>query len=81
MIGDDSMACVNADGTLTGTARRILNVLIVEEKNTDKIAADAGLPMFKVRSLVREMVQSGVIEELDDGYLISDKGRQKLNES
>ncbi|WP_070121435.1 hypothetical protein [Bacillus marinisedimentorum] len=74
------MACVNADGTLTGTARKILNVLTDEVKSTDEIAASAGLPMFKVRSLVREMAQSGVVDQLETGYLISEKGMEKLNQ-
>jgi hypothetical protein len=54
------MACVNPDGTLTGSAKAILEALRTAE-TAERIAPIAGLPLFRVRSALRELVTAGLV--------------------
>jgi predicted transcriptional regulator len=40
----------------------------------EKIAKDAGLPLFRVRSGLRELTQAGLVAQKDDNYELSPKG-------
>ncbi|MEW5925081.1 MAG: hypothetical protein AB1746_13935 [Candidatus Zixiibacteriota bacterium] len=72
------MGCVNPDGTITSSARRMLQIL-TEPMTPEEAARAAGQPLFKVRSSLREMVESGLIENEGDRYLITESGLQKLS--
>ena len=54
------MACVNSDGTISPSARRFLEVLR-EPAPADELAKTTGFPMFRVRSALREMEESGLV--------------------
>lgn len=59
------MACVNPDGTMTPSAIAILTALRSAE-TAEEIAPLAGLPLFRVRSALRELVAAGLVA-VDDG--------------
>ncbi len=66
------MACVNADGTLSASGRAILGA--VEQPATpEQVAAATGLPLFRVRSGLRELVAAGLVSE--DGLLFAAASR------
>jgi DNA-binding IclR family transcriptional regulator len=71
------MACVNSDGTLTVVAAQILAALATADDPAD-IAMAAGLPMYRVRSGLRDMAQAGIVEPLGTGFAITPRGRQLL---
>ena len=54
------MGCVNPDGTLTGSAQAILAALRTVG-TADQIAPITGLPLFRVRSALRELVTAGLV--------------------
>lgn len=70
------MACVNADGTLTATARALLQSLEAP-LSAAEIAAKLGLPLFRVRSSLREMAEAGLVVIQGDRYLASEEGKKR----
>ncbi len=70
------MGCVNPDGSLTSSARRLLRAL-EQEHTAEEVGELAGQPLFKVRSSLREMVETGLVEESDGQYKTTDLGRSQ----
>jgi predicted transcriptional regulator len=52
----------------------MLRVLQAGLKSPEEIAKDTGLPLFRVRSGLRELTQAGLIVERAGKYEITDKG-------
>jgi predicted transcriptional regulator len=44
----------------------------------EEIAKDAGLPLFRVRSALRELTQAGLTSQKDDRYEITEKGEELI---
>ena len=70
------MPCVSPDGTVTETAKKVLSAA-VEEKSAEEIA-NTGLPLFRVRSSIRELVDAGLIESRNEKYKTTEKGKTKI---
>ena len=71
------MGCVNPDGSITSSARKMLELLrdpLTPEEASDK----SGQPLFKVRSSLREMASAGLIEQAGDRYRTTESGRAKI---
>jgi predicted transcriptional regulator len=71
------MACVNPDGTLSESAKALLRALS-KQTAAEEIAKQVGQPLFKVRSSLRELTATGLIQEDGDKYLITPDGKAKL---
>jgi predicted transcriptional regulator len=71
------MACINVDGTLTTSARRILEATR-EESTTAEIAEKVHIPLFRIRSSMRELVDAGFVTERQGKYQLSSMGADKL---
>ncbi|GAG97825.1 unnamed protein product [marine sediment metagenome] len=71
------MACVNPDGTLTPSAKAMLSALssplVLEE-----VAKSTGLPVFRIRSSIREMLEAGLVEKEEGKYAATKLGREKI---
>ncbi len=72
------MACINPDGTLAPSAQSILAALRGGPAKAETLAQQAGLPLFRVRSSMRELVQAGLVTEQDSAYALTDAGRERL---
>lgn len=59
------MACITADGTLTASGQAMLGA-VREAASAEDVAAATGLPLYRVRSGLRELVAAGLVS-LDDG--------------
>jgi DNA-binding IclR family transcriptional regulator len=71
------VACVNPDGTVTPSAMAILAALRSAD-TAELIAPLAGLPLFRVRSALRELVAAGLVT-IDDGrHRLTDAGLARL---
>jgi len=44
----------------------------------EEIARDTGLPLFRVRSGLRELTQAGLAKQRDDMYELSEKGAKLI---
>ncbi|MCS6831028.1 MAG: hypothetical protein RMM08_08395 [Armatimonadota bacterium] len=71
------MACISANGTLTESARRMLQTL-QSPVTPEEVAQATSLPLFRVRSGLRELAQAGLVEEKGGLYTLTEAGRQKL---
>ena len=56
------MACVSADGTLTASGRAILDA-VRRPASPEEVAGATGLPLYRVRSGLREMAAAGIVAE------------------
>jgi DNA-binding IclR family transcriptional regulator len=56
------MACVSADGTLTASGRAILEA-VQRPASAQEVAAATGLPLYRIRSALRELAAAGLVAE------------------
>jgi predicted methyltransferase len=71
------MPCVNADGTVTPSAKAILAAL-VKGADAEQIATATDLPLFRVRSALRELAEAGLVESGDSRYALTEAGRKQI---
>jgi predicted transcriptional regulator len=72
------MACIDADGTLTITAKFLLKSLAESPLPPEEIARALGEPLFKVRGNLREMREAGLIDEEGGRFFLTEEGKGKL---
>ncbi|MGQ9815526.1 MAG: hypothetical protein ACUVR3_10300 [Candidatus Roseilinea sp.] len=72
------MACINPDGTLAPSARSVLSALRGGPTKPEALAQQAGLPLFRVRSSMRELAEAGLVTEIEGAYALTDAGRERL---
>jgi predicted transcriptional regulator len=72
------MACISADGKPTESGTKMLRALKPGPRSAEEIAKDAGLPLFRVRSGLRELAQAGLAIEKGEKYELSSKGAELL---
>jgi len=68
------MTCISPDGKPTESGASMLRALNSGLGSPEEIAKDAGLPLFRVRSGLRELAQAGLANQKDDRYEITEKG-------
>jgi predicted transcriptional regulator len=68
------MACVNPDGTLSKTAVGILKALEIP-LTVEEISKKTEVPVFLLRSSMRDLVAAGVAESAGEKYVVTEKGR------
>ena len=73
------MACLSADGKPTEMGISMLSALNKGLTSPDEIAKDTGLPLFRVRSGLRNLTEAGYVTAQGEGYKISEKGSEALN--
>ncbi len=67
------MACIEDDSTLTPISQKVLFSLRSPGGETE-IAELTGLPMYRVRSSLRELVGAGFLVQSGDRYKITEAG-------
>ena len=68
------MACISPDGKPTESGSKMLRALRSGVGTPEEIAQNTGLPLFRVRSGLREFTQAGLANQKDDRYELSSKG-------
>lgn len=71
------MACINPDGTITRPGRKMLEAM-KEARTLEDVAQVAEIPLYRVRSVIRELLDAGLAEEKDGMYSITAQGLGKL---
>jgi predicted transcriptional regulator len=69
------MACIGSDGKPTASGIKVLHALNAGINTAEGIAKNTSLPLFRVRSGVRQMVEAGLVSQNDDAYAITGKGK------
>ena len=72
------MACISPDGKPTESGIKMLRALKSGLGSPEEIAKSAELPLFRVRSGLRELAQAGLATQKDDKYEITDKGAELI---
>lgn len=72
------MACISPDGKPTESGTKMLRALKPGARSAEEIAKDAGLPLFRVRSGLRELAQVGLAIEKGDKHELSSEGAELL---
>jgi len=73
------MACISPDGKPTGSGTKMLRALKSGPGTPEEIAESTGLPLFRVRSGLRELVQAGLADQKGDKHELSSKGLELLS--
>ena len=71
------MACVNPDGTVSESATAILKA-IQSPVTPEQIAQATNLPLFRIRSGLREMVEARLAVEHGGDFEITSYGKTKI---
>jgi len=73
------MACISPDGKPTESGTKMLRAIESGMGSAEEIASSAGLPLFRVKSGLRELTQAGLANLKDDKYELSSKGAELLD--
>lgn len=73
------MACIDANGNITRSGELIL-LAMMAPVGVEVAANETGLPLFKVRSAVRELSKAGLLLDAEGLYKITPKGIEKLED-
>jgi predicted transcriptional regulator len=71
------MACINPDGTVTPSARSILRAA-QSPLTPAEIAAATSLPLYRIRSSLRELVQAELLREEGERYVLTETGKKHI---
>ncbi len=72
------MACISPDGKPTESGTKMLSALKSWLGSAEEIAKSTGLPLFRVRSGLRELTQAGLANQKGDTYELSSRGVELL---
>jgi DNA-binding IclR family transcriptional regulator len=70
------MACISPDGKPTESGAKMLRALKSGPGSPEEVATETGMPLFRVRSGLRELTQAGFATQKDDKYELSPKGSE-----
>jgi len=72
------MACISPDGKPTESGSKMLRALQAGSGSPEEIANKAGLPLFRVRSGLRELAEAGLAKQKGDRYELSEEGTKLI---
>jgi len=72
------MACVSPDGKPTESGMAMLAALNAGKSSPEDIAAEAGRPLFRVRSGLRELLGAGLVSESGESFALTEQGKAVL---
>ncbi len=71
------MACINSDGSLSASARAILDAARTSS-TPEQLGRTTGLSLYRVRGGLRELVNAGLIQESRGLYQLTEAGDARL---
>jgi DNA-binding IclR family transcriptional regulator len=69
-----AIPCVSADGKPTKSGIEMLSALKGGASTPDALSGATGMPMFRVRSGLRQLVSAGLVNQVDDKYQLTPEG-------
>ena len=73
------MPCVKPDGTLELMAQAIVRALSTP-RTAERVCEHLRLPLYRVRSTMRELLEAGLVAETDGVYGLTDSGRSRVEQ-
>jgi hypothetical protein len=74
------MPCIDSHGEIDENARKIL-AAVSEPATLDAVAEKSGLPLYRIRSAVRELAAAGLAEMKGEACVITEAGRAAMAKS
>jgi hypothetical protein len=74
------VGCINVDGTLTRSGELILFALRTP-MTPEEAAKETGVPLFKVRSSIREFLAARLVQAADDKFQTTMDGLVQIEEA
>ena len=71
------MACINPDGTLSPTAQAVISALRTPSLVED-LGRVTGLPVYRIRSTIRDLIEAGLVNEKDGKYQLTESGKKRF---
>jgi predicted transcriptional regulator len=71
------MACIDANGNITRSAELIL-LAVMKPVSVERVAAESGLAVFRIRAALRELTQAGLILQTAGTFQITEEGQKAL---
>jgi len=72
------MPCVKPDGTLSTTGRLML-AAVQTDSTVEDVATTTGMALYRVRSVLRELVEAGFVAEANGRFSQTEQGAAKAN--
>ena len=73
------MPCMDSSGGLTERAKKMLAAM-ARPAALSEVAGKTGIPLYRVRSAGREVVDAGLVTEQKDGaYVLAEAGRAAVS--
>jgi predicted transcriptional regulator len=70
------MACINPDGSLTPAAQAVITALKTPRTSAE-LAQATSLPVYRIRSTIRELIEAGLVLETDGRYQLTENGLRR----
>jgi hypothetical protein len=74
--GGRTMRSINPDGSVTARARALL-CLLDKPLTPEEISQTLGQPLYHVKTSLRELVISRIIDQMGERFVITERGREK----
>jgi predicted transcriptional regulator len=74
------MPCIESSGQMTEMAVQILAAM-AEGAGLDQVAEKTNLPLYRVRSAARELVEAGLVESSNEIFVLTADGRAALEKA
>jgi predicted transcriptional regulator len=71
------MGCINPDGTTDPAARALLQALQAP-RTAEELAGQISLPLYRIRSGLRDLGQAGLAEEANGKFALTAAGRERV---
>ena len=72
------MPCVSPDGKPTKSGISTLSAIKNGALTPEAVSEQTGQPLFKVRSGLRELIKSELVEQIDQNYRLTSKAEKLL---
>lgn len=74
------MGCVREDGT-PSTSGRLMLAAVGKDSSAEEVANTTGMPLYRVRSALRELVAAGFVVETDERFSQTELGAAEAGAS
>jgi DNA-binding IclR family transcriptional regulator len=69
-----ALPCVSADGKPTKSGIEMLSAMKGGASTPNALSGATEMPMFRVRSGLRQLVNAGLVKQVDDNYQLTPEG-------
>jgi len=71
-----AVPCVSADGKPTKSGISMLSALKGGASTPNALSEATGMPMFRVRSGLRQLINAGFAKQVDENYQVTPEGNK-----